>query len=166
MAATMQRMALMANALIMLFTTNSCLATQYVVGGNQGWDLTSDLNSWESDKTFNVGDSLLFKYTPGLHSVVEVGSEAEYKSCNIGNPVNSLNGGNNVVKLGKAGTRYFVCGTMGHCSGGMKLKVTVLPQTPKATTSATASTTSADQSAASPFVSFIVFLSFSLMVLL
>lgn len=34
-----------------------------------------------------------------------------------------MNGGSNVVKLDKAGTRYFACGTLGHCNQGMKVKI-------------------------------------------
>ena len=69
---------------------------------------------------------VVFKYTSGLHSVVELGSESAYKSCDISSSVDSLNGGNNVVKLNKAGTRYFACGTLGHCGQGMKVKITTV----------------------------------------
>lgn len=31
--------------------------------------------------------------------------------------------GNDVVKLEKPGTRYFICGTLGHCDQGMKVKI-------------------------------------------
>lgn len=68
---------------------------------------------------------VVFKYS-GLHSVVELGSEAAYKSCDLGTPVNSLSSGNDVVKLSKTGTRYFACGTPGHCQSGMKVKVNVV----------------------------------------
>jgi hypothetical protein len=34
-----------------------------------------------------------------------------------------MNGGSSVVKLNKAGTRYFACGTLGHCNQGMKVKI-------------------------------------------
>lgn len=44
----------------------------------------------------------------------------------MGTPVNSLSSGNDVVKLSKTGTRYFACGTPGHCEQGMKVKVNVV----------------------------------------
>lgn len=34
-----------------------------------------------------------------------------------------MSAGNDVVKLNKPGTRYFACGTAGHCDQGMKLKI-------------------------------------------
>ncbi|KAL6325060.1 hypothetical protein AAG906_022268 [Vitis piasezkii] len=106
--------------------TNKALATQHVVGGSQGWDESSDYSKWASGQTFEVGDQLVFKYTPGLHSVVELPNESAYKNCDVGSALNSMNSGNNVVKLSKAGTRYFACGTIGHCDQGMKLKVTTV----------------------------------------
>lgn len=38
--------------------TKEALATQHVVGGSQGWDQSTDFNSWISGQTFNVGDQL------------------------------------------------------------------------------------------------------------
>ncbi|XWS44020.1 hypothetical protein CRYUN_Cryun15aG0009400 [Craigia yunnanensis] len=114
---------------------------QHVVGGSQGWDESVDLNSWASGQTFKVGDQLVFKYSSGLHSVVELGSETAYKNCDLGTALDSKNTGNDVVKLNKVGTRYFACGTLGHCDQGMKMKITTVsgnaPSTP-----ASASTTS------------------------
>ncbi|XP_027101937.2 mavicyanin [Coffea arabica] len=123
-------------------------ATKHDVGGSQGWDESTDFSSWASGQTFKVGDQLVFKYTPGLHSVVELGSESAYKSCDISTALDSKNGGNDVVKLDKAGTRYFACGTAGHCGQGMKVKITTVaaatgtasPNTPSSTSSSTAST--------------------------
>jgi len=181
---------IMANATVMLLLmllalaiTQSCVAVQYAVGGSQGWDLSTDLNTWESGKTFKVGDTLSFKYTAGLHTVVELASEKDYSACNIGNPVNSLSGGSNVVKLNKEGTRYFTCGTPGHCSGGMKLKVKVASagtsptpssstpssSTPSSTpssstsTSSSSSTSSAIKFSPSPYIGLIFISCFSLM---
>ncbi|KAJ4888267.1 Cupredoxin superfamily protein [Raphanus sativus] len=108
-----------------LMTVKTTLAAQHVMGGSQGWEESVDFDSWSSDQSFKVGDQLVFKYS-GLHSVVELGSETAYKSCDVGTPVNSLSSGNDVVKLSKTGTRYFACGTPGHCEQGMKVKVNVV----------------------------------------
>ncbi|XVF57822.1 hypothetical protein PTKIN_Ptkin07bG0013400 [Pterospermum kingtungense] len=106
----------------------------HVVGGSQGWDESVDLNSWASGQTFKVGGQLVFKYSSGLHSVVELGSEAAYKNCDLGTVLDSKNTGNDIVKLNKVGSRYFACGTLGHCNQGMKMKVTTVsgnaPSTP------------------------------------
>ncbi|RDX95456.1 Uclacyanin 1 [Mucuna pruriens] len=112
-------------ALVATVIAKEAFAAQHVVGGSQGWDQSTNLKSWASGQTFKVGDKLVFKYS-SLHSVVELGSESEYKNCNINSPVNSLSTGNDVVKLDKAGTRYFTCGTLGHCSQGMKMKITTV----------------------------------------
>lgn len=34
------------------------MAEQHVVGGSQGWDESTDFNSWVSGQTFKVGDQL------------------------------------------------------------------------------------------------------------
>ncbi|XVF13925.1 hypothetical protein REPUB_Repub09cG0011700 [Reevesia pubescens] len=126
--------------LLALIAKQAC-AAQHVVGGSQGWEESVDLNSWASGQTFKVGDQLVFKYSSGLHSVVELGSETAYKNCDLGTSLDSKNTGNDIVKLNKVGTRYFACGTLGHCDQGMKMKITTVagnaPSTP-----ASASTTS------------------------
>ena len=43
----------------------------------------------------------VLKYS-SLHSVVELGSESEYKNCNIGNAVNSMSSGNDVCEIEQA----------------------------------------------------------------
>ncbi|XP_027353052.1 mavicyanin-like [Abrus precatorius] len=116
------------------------MAEQHVVGGSQGWDESTDFNSWVSGQRFKVGDQLVFKYSSGLHSVVELGNESDYKNCGLGNAVNSMSSGNDVVKLNKPGTRYFACGTLGHCSQGMKVKIkTVSGNAPSSPSSSSSS---------------------------
>ncbi|KAJ7974785.1 Blue copper protein [Quillaja saponaria] len=137
--------------LVSVFITKEALAAQHVVGGSQGWDASTDFNSWVSGQTFKVGDQLAFKYTSGLHSVVELGSESAYKNCNIGSAVNSMNTGSDVVKLNKPGTRYFACGTLGHCGQGMKVKITTVSagNAPASTSSSSSSTTTSSAASAS-----------------
>ena len=43
----------------------------------------------------------------------------------IQSPISSDNSGATTIPLKTAGTHYFICGVVGHCSGGMKLAVTV-----------------------------------------
>ncbi|KAK2992876.1 hypothetical protein RJ640_028118 [Escallonia rubra] len=133
--------------------TKEASATRYPVGGSQGWDESTDFKSWASGQTFKVGDELVFKYNSGLHSVVELGSESAYKNCDIGTAVNSMNGGKDVVKLTKPGTRYFACGTMGHCGQGMKVKIKTVAADASSTSgsSPSSSTSSTSTSAASAF---------------
>lgn len=91
----------------------------------------------------------MFKYTPGLHSVVELAGESAYKSCDTGTALDSKNGGNDVIKLTKAGTRYFACGTAGHCGQGMKVKITTVAATETTTDTPPSSSTTTVNSPAS-----------------
>ncbi|XP_059669988.1 mavicyanin [Cornus florida] len=134
-----------------MFFTKQALAAQHVVGGSQGWDESTDFSSWSSGQTFKVGDQLVFKYT-ALHSVVELGSDSAYKNCDIGSATDSMNGGNSVVKLNKAGTRYFACGTLGHCDQGMKVTIkTVSAADASSAPGSSSSSTPNSTSAASAF---------------
>ncbi|XP_028772460.1 mavicyanin-like [Neltuma alba] len=140
-------------ALIAALFAKEAFATQYDVGGSQGWDESTDFNTWSSGKTFKVGDQLVFKYSSGLHSVVELGSESDFKSCDISNPVNSMSSGNDVVKLNNAGTRYFACGTAGHCAQGMKVKIAnscwECPSTPSSSSSSSSSSSASSPASTS-----------------
>jgi len=68
----------------------------------------------------------VFSYTP-VHDVVEV-NQLGYDTCSIVNALATYDNGDTVIHLGGAGTRYFVCGRMGHCQQGLKLLVQVLAQ--------------------------------------
>ncbi|KAL5153757.1 Uclacyanin 1 [Glycine soja] len=61
------------------------------------------------------------------HAIQNCGAQARFekgpKAARV--PVQSLSTSNDVVKLDKPGTRYFTCGTLGHCSQGMKVKITI-----------------------------------------
>ncbi|XP_055834370.1 blue copper protein-like [Solanum dulcamara] len=99
------------------------LAKVHTVGDSAGWGLSVDYGTWASGTTFNVGDSLVFNYPSG-HTVDEV-SSSDYSSCTAGNSISSDSSGATTIPLKTPGTHYFICGVMGHCSGGMKLAVTV-----------------------------------------
>ncbi|XP_075512779.1 stellacyanin-like [Primulina tabacum] len=98
-------------------------ATTYIVGDNSGWDISTDLESWPNDKTFMVGDTLLFQYSSS-HSVSEV-TKKNYEGCNMTEVLQSNSNGNTSYPLTRVGDRYFVCGNKLHCLGGMKLHVNV-----------------------------------------
>ncbi|CAI0457581.1 unnamed protein product [Linum tenue] len=136
---------------LVCFVGKQASAAQHAVGGSQGWDESTDFSSWASAQKFKVGDQLVFKYSSGLHSVVELGSESAYKSCDLGSSLDSMSTGNDVVKLGKPGTRFFACGTAGHCGQGMKVKITVdsgsaasTPASPSTSSSSSSSSSSSD----------------------
>ncbi|AES73093.1 blue copper protein [Medicago truncatula] len=99
------------------------LATFYTVGDSLGWQIGVEYSKWTSEKTFVVGDSLVFLYG-AIHTVDEVAA-SDYISCTTGNPISSDNSGETTIALKTAGTHYFISATFGDCSSGMRLAVKV-----------------------------------------
>lgn len=99
-------------------------ATKYTVGDASGWTTTGDYATWASGKNFTVGDTLVFNYNSGTHTVDEV-SATDYAACSSSNALSSDSAGTTTVTLKTAGKHYFICGVAGHCSSGMKLVVNV-----------------------------------------
>ncbi|KAL2540015.1 Cupredoxin superfamily protein [Abeliophyllum distichum] len=114
---------LIISALVLIVYALTSGATQYIVGDNSGWDISTDLDTWAKDKKFIVGDVLLFQYSSS-HSVSEVTKE-NYKGCNTANILQSSSNGNTSFVLSSPGDRYFICGNKLHCYGGMKLHANV-----------------------------------------
>ncbi|GMJ01213.1 hypothetical protein HRI_003790500 [Hibiscus trionum] len=110
--------------LLLLLAAPAALAVQYTVGDSAGWTTTGDYEGWVQGKTFTVGDTLLFNYG-GSHAV-DVVSQSDYDNCNSGNALSTHNDGNTVIPLSSPGPMYFICPTIGHCAGGMKLTVNVV----------------------------------------
>ncbi|KAL6633861.1 hypothetical protein ACP70R_026532 [Stipagrostis hirtigluma subsp. patula] len=133
--------ALIAAGLVLLAAVAPAYATDYVVGDSSGWSSGVDYTTWAKGKTFNVGDNLVFQYS-AMHNVAEV-SSADYSACSASNSIQSYSDQNTKVALTAPGTRYFICGTPGHCSGGMKLAVTVAAAATTSPPSATPATPSA-----------------------
>ncbi|CAM0905436.1 unnamed protein product [Alopecurus aequalis] len=115
---------LAAAAITVAFLSAPASAMVYMVGDDAGWTLNYPA-TWTNDKTFRVGDTLMFMYPSGSHTVVEVGSE-DFMACNVGHPVNSWSSGSDSVTLDKAGSRWFVCSVAEHCAQGMKLTIGVV----------------------------------------
>ncbi|XP_022737365.1 uncharacterized protein LOC111290341 [Durio zibethinus] len=116
-------------------------ATTYVVGDTSGWDISTDIDSWVSDKRFNVGTLISFLLLSlvtnficflflvvfqhsSYHSVSEV-TKKSFKTCNTTDTLRTFSNGNTTVTLSNVGARYFVYGNRLHCLGGMKLQVNV-----------------------------------------
>ncbi|KAK7846591.1 uclacyanin 1-like [Quercus suber] len=120
----MLRSTLMSLAILAMLI-NLAMGANYTVGGaNSGWDTSTDLQTWASSQSFLVGDNLIFQYTPN-HDVLEV-SKSDYDSCQASNPIQSYSGGTTNIPLSSQGKRYFICGTSGHCSQGMKVQIDTL----------------------------------------
>ncbi|XP_008778314.2 mavicyanin-like [Phoenix dactylifera] len=142
-------------ALLLLSCAAWGSATVYTVGGSSGWNTGINYTDWTSGKTFTVGDSLLFNYATGAHTVTEVNS-GDYDSCSSSNAISSETNGPTTIQLKTTGTRYYICSISGHCGLGMKVAVTVgssgSPSTPPppstSTPSPPSSTTNGNHSSA------------------
>ncbi|OVA16451.1 Plastocyanin-like [Macleaya cordata] len=101
------------------------LATEYIVGDDSGWTIKFDYQAWAKDKTFMVGDKLVFNYPAGAHNVFKVNGTG-FKDC-IKPPINeAVTSGNDVITLATPGRKWYICGVAQHCAtGGQKLFITV-----------------------------------------
>ncbi|RDX68435.1 Uclacyanin 1, partial [Mucuna pruriens] len=96
----------------------------HVVGGDRGWDPTSDLVSWSSGRVFR-----------GL--VAELKSREEYEACDVSNPIKMYTEGLHTIPLDSEGIRYFASSKPENCKNGLKLHVQVLPKDTRITNSST-----------------------------
>ncbi|KAG6751676.1 hypothetical protein NC652_030767 [Populus alba x Populus x berolinensis] len=104
------------------------LATEHMVGDKTGWTLGFNYETWAQGKAFHVGDTLVFKYTPGAHNVLSVNGTG-FEDCKAADDIVPLTTGNDVVTLSTPGKKWYICSVPGHCeSGNQKLFITVLPQ--------------------------------------
>lgn len=124
--ATSSRLALAAVLAAAVLVGMASAATYNVGEPGGSWDLRTNYGTWVSSKRFHPGDQIVFKYSPQAHDVVEV-SKADYDSCSAASPIATHNSGNDAIALASPGTRYFICGFPGHCAGGMKIQIDVVP---------------------------------------
>ncbi|ESW32132.1 hypothetical protein PHAVU_002G295800 [Phaseolus vulgaris] len=113
----------------MLLVSVSC-KNVYVVGDKLGWNIPSQtgfFDDWAKNKTFVVGDELLFQYHPGLNTVVMVDKE-DYENCATMRIIRSFINGNSPVVLDKPGDNYFFSSIGKHCENGVKLHIVVADQ--------------------------------------
>ncbi|KAF8414182.1 hypothetical protein HHK36_002181 [Tetracentron sinense] len=103
----------------------------HVVGGDRGWDPSSDLASWSSGRIFRVGDKIWFAYSAAHESIAELGSIEEFITCDVNNPIRMYTDGLEGVSLDGEGAHYFASGRPDSCKNGLKLHVEVLPLQPK-----------------------------------
>ncbi|XP_073365775.1 uclacyanin 1-like [Aegilops tauschii subsp. strangulata] len=99
----------------MAILSTAATAAMYNVGEPGGaWDLGTNYSTWASSRNFQPDDQIVF-------------NKADYDSCSNATPIATLNSGNDVIALTVTGSRYFICGFPGHCAGGMKVKIDVMP---------------------------------------
>ncbi|KAA3476904.1 stellacyanin-like [Gossypium australe] len=125
-------MAMAAVFVVLASTLTTYASTTYTVGDSTGWQVpTSNSNlydDWADNKTFVVGDDLLFNFITGKHDVAEV-TEPGYDACTNTDTISTDNKGPVKITLKRTGDHYFICTYPGHCPAGQKLKVQVRSET-------------------------------------
>ncbi|KAK2652928.1 hypothetical protein Ddye_012784 [Dipteronia dyeriana] len=121
--------------LVVVMTAISCLGGKlahaqlhHVVGGDRGWESSTDVAAWSSGRVFRVGDKIWFTYSAAQESIAELKSKEEYESCDVTNPIRMFTDGLNSILLEGEGIRYFVSSKTDSCKSGLKLHVEVMPQ--------------------------------------
>ncbi|KAJ0229082.1 Early nodulin-like protein 21 [Hirschfeldia incana] len=94
---------------------------------------STSFNDWASDKRFQVGDIIRFKYKKD--SVMQVTKEG-YKQCNSSHPRFFSNTGKTRFMFDHSAPYYFISGTSGHCEKGQKMIVEVISNDRTTTSSA------------------------------
>ncbi|GKV24720.1 hypothetical protein SLEP1_g34301 [Rubroshorea leprosula] len=126
-------MLFLATIALAAFLQNSAAQSTYNVGDALGWTVPSNgavfYSTWAGNKTFRVGDTLVFNFASGSHNVAGV-LKADFDACNTANTqfVNRTGPAN--IVLNSTGERYYICTFSGHCSAGQKLAINVSPATP------------------------------------
>ncbi|XP_019082918.1 PREDICTED: uclacyanin-3-like isoform X2 [Camelina sativa] len=110
---------------LLLAAVPAVFAVTFKVGDTSGWTSGIDYTTWVTGKTFRVGDTLEFIY--GLSHSVSVVDKAGYDGCVSSGATQNFADGDTKIDLKTVGTMHFLCPTFGHCLGGMKLAVLVLP---------------------------------------
>ncbi|KAI9117369.1 hypothetical protein K1719_011535 [Acacia pycnantha] len=106
-------------------------ARRYIVGGNFGWGIPPNqtfYSDWASDKTFLVGDQLVFKWT-GIQIVADVRKE-DYNNCTTPNTIvstaaRSPNKAVFIFTLVIPGPHYYISTIDDNCEKGQKFSIDV-----------------------------------------
>ncbi|KAM1536079.1 hypothetical protein TB2_014618 [Malus domestica] len=120
---------LLALQLLMLIQSQ-VLCYQYKVGDLDAWGIPTSAKpqvytKWSKYHQFKLGDSLLFLYPPSQDSVIQVTAQS-YGSCNLKDPILSMNDGNSLFNFTTLGDFYFTSGEPDHCQQNQKLHISFL----------------------------------------
>ncbi|XP_061991997.1 blue copper protein-like [Rosa rugosa] len=100
--------------------------TNYTVGDTAGWNVIGNdtYSTWASNKTFMVGDILVFNFLNRSHDVAEV-TKTNYESCGTSNTLSFYTNPPVRITLNTTGEHFFICTFPNHCNNGQKLAITV-----------------------------------------
>ncbi|KAE9604470.1 hypothetical protein Lal_00031958 [Lupinus albus] len=102
-------------------------ATEYTVGDSFGWDTPTNesfYRDWATNKTFYVGDILIFNIS--ATTMLSEVSKADFDNCT--QVLSGVGGGGIIVSsltLDTSGPRYFICPIDNDCVRGQKLSINV-----------------------------------------
>ncbi|KAJ6435827.1 hypothetical protein OIU84_000953 [Salix udensis] len=109
----------------------ACAASSYTVGDDLGWTVppnSSYYEEWASQKTFQIGDSIVFNSTTGNHTATEVDTREEYDYCTKTGSIVKVPqrvGASYKRNFDANGTLYFLCSEGTDCEQGQKMIVKV-----------------------------------------
>ncbi|GAA0184892.1 hypothetical protein LIER_32180 [Lithospermum erythrorhizon] len=112
---------------ILVVSVQSSSGAVHKVGDASGWTTIGnvDYKKWAATKTFQIGDVIVFKYSPQFHNVMQV-THAEFRACNASSPIATHTTGNDSITITTPGHHFFLCGVPGHCQAGQKVDINVL----------------------------------------
>ncbi|KAH7661667.1 Cupredoxins domain-containing protein, partial [Dioscorea alata] len=96
-------------------------ATNHIVGDSL-WTIPISNNFysiWSNNKTFSIGDNLVFKFETGFYNVLQV-SRREYEDCKAENYFQAYFVGPANVSLAEEGMYYFITDFANYCFLGLK----------------------------------------------
>ncbi|KAK6240585.1 Phytocyanin domain - like 10 [Theobroma cacao] len=96
--------------------------TTYLVGDEEGWDLSISLEGWPKGKDLHAGDILEFIYDREDFNVVVV-NQTGHDTCTVNDGATEFNSGDDKIPL-IFGANYFICSKKeGACAVGMKMAI-------------------------------------------
>ncbi|KAI3910298.1 hypothetical protein MKW92_012953 [Papaver armeniacum] len=106
----------------------SSMAEVYKVGDDNGWTTQNmpDYKRWSASKTFKIGDSIVFEYSPKDNNVVQVMSYDDYKKCNGSSPLKTFTSGKDTIPIKHKEHLFFISGFPDNCQKGQKVDIRVL----------------------------------------
>ncbi|KAJ6731912.1 PEELING CUPREDOXIN putative-RELATED [Salix purpurea] len=121
-------MALLAAISVAYLIHSSSAQTTYTVADTTGWIIPQTdpalYSTWAANKTFKVGDILVFNFGVNSHDVATV-TKANYDACNTSSPLSLLSTPPVRITINDSGEHYYFCSFPGHCSAGQKLMINV-----------------------------------------
>ncbi|CAN1138662.1 unnamed protein product [Linum perenne] len=93
----------------------------YIVGDEDGWDLTNDMEAWPQGKTFYAGDTLVFKYDLQYHNVV-VTDQVGHDTCTVTKNSKIYDSEDDHIQL-RYGQNFFISSLNNDCPAGMKMAI-------------------------------------------